>query len=112
MRFWRHLSVFLITLFATCVAQEIPAPSCPVILNYIDKNLPHHGTLKNSKGFVYVDLDDEYVHKLITFIQQDGFQEPPYFGDAALIGAHITVIYCAADKKLDRKTKGISNFLC
>lgn len=93
MRFLRCLYIFLMALFATSVAQEIPAPSCPMILNYTDKNLPHHGILKNSNGFVYVDLDDEYIHKLITFIQQDGFEEPPYFGDPGLVGAHITVMY-------------------
>lgn len=93
MSFFGYIQVFLITLFATSFAQEIPAPSCPVILSYIEQNLPHHGTLRSSNGFVYIDLDDEYVHKLITFIQQDGFQEPPYFGDASLVGAHITVIY-------------------
>lgn len=49
--------------------------------------------LKSSDGFVYIDLDDEYVHKLTPFIQQEGFQEPPYFEEAGLVGAHITVIY-------------------
>jgi len=93
MRFLRCLHIFLIILFSLSFAQEIPAPSCPAILNYIEENLPYCGILKNSHGFVYVDLDDEYIHKLITFIQQDGFQEPPYFGDAGLVGAHITVIY-------------------
>lgn len=81
----------LITFFASCVAQDIP--SCSVILNYIEENLPDHGTLKSSNGFVYVDLDDDYIHKLVTFIEKDGFQEPPYFEGDRLAGAHITVIY-------------------
>lgn len=93
MRFLKYIHIFLVLFFATSVANEIPAPACTVILNYIQKNLPHCGKLTKSNGFVYVDLDDEYVHKLITFIQQDGFQEPPYFGDASSVGAHITVIY-------------------
>ena len=82
MRCLGYIQLFLVTIFATAFAQEVPAPSCPEILHYIEKELPHHGTLRNSDGFVYVDLDDDYVHKLITFIQQDGFQEPPYFEDA------------------------------
>lgn len=93
MRHLGHISIFLVVFFATSFAREIPAPSCPVILNYIEKKLPHSGTLRSSDGFVYVDLDDEYIHGLIPFIQQDGFQEPPYFGEAGLVGAHITVIY-------------------
>lgn len=93
MRFLSYIQVFLIALFATSFAEEIPAPACPAILRYVEKNLPHQGTLKISDGFVYVDLDDEYIHKLISFIQQDGFQEPPYFGSPGLVGAHITVMY-------------------
>jgi hypothetical protein len=49
--------------------------------------------LRHSDGFTYVDLDDEYIHKLVTFIRDDGFEEPPYFGRPDLIGAHITVVY-------------------
>lgn len=55
-------------------------------------HLPESGILRNSDGFVYVDLDDAYIHQLVTFIEQEGFQEPPYFGKD-LVGAHITVIY-------------------
>lgn len=42
---------------------------------------------------MYVDLDDAYIHKLVTFIQDKGFEEPPYFGNGNLVGAHISVIY-------------------
>lgn len=92
MRFFRYIQVFVIALFTLSFAEEIPVPSCSAILSYIEQNLPHHGTLRNSSGFVYVDLDDDYIHKLIPFIQQDGFQEPPYFGNADLVGAHISVM--------------------
>jgi len=67
--------------------------NCAPIIDYIHENLPNYGVLKQSDGFVYVDLDDEYVHSLISFIEEEGFQEPPYFGDSTLVGAHITVIY-------------------
>lgn len=73
------------------LAQETSI--CPVILGYALQELPNWGVLKNSEGFIYVDLDDSYVHKLVTFIQKDGFEEPPYFGSPNLVGAHITVIY-------------------
>lgn len=81
----------------SCFAQE--TTSCSTILEYIQKSLPHCGVLKNSGGFVYVDLDDEYIHKLVTFIQKDGFEEPPYFGSAELVGAHISVMYAEEVKK-------------
>jgi len=63
------------------------------ILEYIQGQLLHYGILKNSDKFIYVDVDNEYIHKLISFIQDDGFIEPPYFGTSDLVGAHISVIY-------------------
>lgn len=55
--------------------------------------MSNFGTLKSTNGFVYVDIDDKYVHELIQFIEKSGFQKPPYFADPNLVGAHITVIY-------------------
>ena len=77
--------------FPKCIA--LAAPSCPAVLDYIQKNLPQSGVLKYSGGFVYVDVDDEYIRALVKFIQKDGFVEPPYFGSPDAAGAHITVIY-------------------
>ena len=71
------------------LAQEVP--SCSKILDYVDNQLPHCGVLKNSQRFVYVAVDNDYIHKLVTFINEAGFEEPPYFGD--LVGAHLSVIY-------------------
>ena len=71
-------------------AREAPAAS--PVLNYIETRLPKSGVLKRTDEFVYVDVDDAYIHQLIPLIQDQGFVEPPYFGDN-LVGAHITVIY-------------------
>lgn len=67
--------------------------SCPAVLDAIEKELPHYGVLKHEGDFVYVDLDDDYIHKLVQLIPNEGFQEPPYFGRADLVGAHISVIF-------------------
>lgn len=67
--------------------------SCPKILGYAKKHLPEDGILKSSQEFVYVDIDDAYIHHLISFLKEDGFEEPEYFGTPDLVGAHITVIY-------------------
>jgi hypothetical protein len=99
MRAFLFIKVFLILVFTVAFAGEIPARSCPEIINYIEENLAHHGTLRKSGGFVYLDLDDEYVHQLITFIENDGFEEPPYFGEEGLVGAHITVMSASETKK-------------
>ena len=91
MSYVRYFILFLIVLFASCNIQN--TSPCSKILKYAEAHLPHCGVLKSSSGFVYVDVDDEYIHKLASFIQQEGFEEPPYFGNADLVGAHITVIY-------------------
>ena len=69
------------------------APHSPEIMHYVDNHLSHSGILKSSDGFLYVDIDDAYIHKLISFIHEEGFKEPPYFGKPGLVGAHISVIY-------------------
>lgn len=96
---WNRCRLFLALMFicSNSFAQE--APACAEILNYAKHQLPNCGILKNSEDFVYVDITDEYIHQLVTFIQKDGFEEPPYFGDRDLVGAHISVIYPDEIKK-------------
>lgn len=91
------LSLFLF-LCATGIAD------CPQILEYAEKNLPHSGILKNQEGFIYVKVDDAYIHNLIPFLASEGFEEPPYFGRPDLVGAHITVVYPDEVKKYGLKT--------
>lgn len=59
----------------------------------IQSDLPHEGTLKCENGFVYVDLDDETIHKVAPELLEKGFEESPYYNGSSLAGAHITVIY-------------------
>jgi hypothetical protein len=93
----RFLFVFLFTLFNKCVGQN--TASNAIVLTYIEQNLATCGVLKNSDGFVYVDVKDEYILKLITLIKEHGFEPPPYFGEPGLVGAHISVIYPGEMKK-------------
>lgn len=83
--------ILFMTFFVSVLAKEVP--SSAAVLNYVEEHLSCCGILRSSSGFVYVKLDDSFIHKLIPFIQDEGFEEPPYFGDPALVGAHITVIY-------------------
>lgn len=62
------------------------------LLNYIMTCLPKYGILRrDERGLIYVKIDNNYIHKLIDFIKDEGFEVPPYFGEG-LHGAHITVI--------------------
>ena len=98
MKFIKYCLLFLVT---ACVNPVQETTSCHQILTYIENHLPLSGVLKKSGDFVYLDLDDEYVHKLIPFIENDGFQAPPYFGRPDLVGAHITVLYSPQVQKYE-----------
>lgn len=69
------------------------APVCQDKILHYSQQLPHSGVLKNRGDFLYVDVEDGYIHKLIREIESEGFIEPPYFGSSDLVGAHITVMY-------------------
>ena len=66
------------------------APHSPQVMEEV-RALPHSGNLEILENFVYVAVDDAYIHDLVHWIEPDGFEEPPYFGPG-LVGAHITVI--------------------
>jgi hypothetical protein len=70
-------------------------------MRYIQTNLSTSGALKQNRsdGYVYLDIDDDYIHKLIQFIANSGYEEPPYFKRAGAIGAHVSVIYPSEIKK-------------
>jgi hypothetical protein len=83
---------FLNRIFALLSLASQIHPSTD-LLEASQNALPHEGIVKKSAGFVYVDLDDAYIHSLIPFIQKEGFIEPPYFSNPDSVGAHISIIY-------------------
>ncbi len=79
---------FSITLFCThFFAGETE------VLTYANENLPQCGVLRNTNGFVHLDVDDHYIYDLVPLIREEGFESPPYFGKEGLVGAHISVIF-------------------
>lgn len=61
-------------------------------------DLPNIGEVKvTDRGFVFVDISDEYIHRSVKVLQDLGYEfEPPeYFGGDGSIGssgAHITLL--------------------
>lgn len=95
----KYLSLLFILLCCSSFANVV----CDKIKNYIFENLPETGILKqDAMGYVYVDLDDRYINKLIEFIQKEGYERPPYFSPPNGHGAHITVIYADEAKKIGK----------
>lgn len=97
MKYIRCLFIVFVLFSGNCFAQK--PLECPEIIAYAQQHLPQCGTLKMCNGFVFVDVDDAYIHDLIDFIQDQGFEEPPYFGKAYSQGAHISVFYKDETKK-------------
>ncbi|EFB40102.1 hypothetical protein pah_c265o004 [Parachlamydia acanthamoebae str. Hall's coccus] len=47
-----------------------------------------------SDGFVYLKVDDAYIHTLFPMLElEDGYDKPPYFRTEGAPGAHISVFY-------------------
>ena len=66
--------------------------SCPGLLEEAHSQLPASGMLmQNESGFLYLDIDDGYIHRLGKWIEKEGFEPPPYMGPN-LAGAHITLV--------------------
>ncbi|GAB4189133.1 MAG: hypothetical protein Tsb0015_09660 [Simkaniaceae bacterium] len=83
------LSAFLIKGFSIEKPQKEDE-----ILQHAFFYLPEYGTLQQDKyGFVYVDIDDDYIDDLWPYIETEGFKVPPYFRGRDFHGAHISVVY-------------------
>lgn len=66
------------------------------VVDYARTYLPLEGRLvMKSDGFVYIKVDDQYIHTLFPMLQleEKGFKEPPYFRSDDAPGAHISVFY-------------------
>lgn len=104
MKYFKLLLLSLSLVFISAQGSE-KAASSEDILHYIVERLPEYGILEmDDRGFVYVDVDDDYILRLVQFIKGEGFEEPPYFDAAGLHGAHITVMR-PGELKCDEKIK-------
>ncbi len=68
------------------------------ILEYVSEALPLYGKLKvDDKGFVYLDLVNEYIYELLPFLETPGATTPPYFEANYNAGAHVSVILASEE---------------
>lgn len=71
---------------------EQPVDDAPLFKRAL--NLPKTGILKMKRdGYLYVKVDDRYIHNLQPKIRFPGFRKPPYFRESDSPGAHISVAY-------------------
>ena len=81
-----------INLVSSC--SPIPSALNSSILQEAEK-LPKTGILKQRNNYVYLALDNQYIHSLYPIIQNfdNKFQKPPYFRKTDPIGSHISIMY-------------------
>lgn len=81
--------------WAATALEDCPSLSFQEIVAYAREILPHEGQLHSKNGFVYLKVDDAYIHALFPMLglASKGFREPPYFRRPQPIGAHISVFY-------------------
>jgi len=63
------------------------------IVAWAKEHLPQTGILEVSDGFVYLKVDDRYIHELFPMLHRDRYEKPPYFRRPTAAGAHISVLY-------------------
>lgn len=81
--------------------EVIKDPFESSIISYINSVLPIAGTLKqDARGFVYLDIANEYITSTIPFFNDSSIDVPPYFSGAFSEGAHIAIATPDEEKKL------------
>lgn len=76
-------------------SAETLEPECESkLIQYARQFLPCKGRLKQTeKGMVYLDIDNEFIHRLILFLRGENLIKPPYFNAfSSPKGAHIIVM--------------------
>ena len=70
-------------------------------------SLPTEGNVKQTfNNFLYLDIDDRYIHEIFSLLKQSKLQKPDYFSiETNVIGAHISIIY--PDELIEVKTNFI-----
>ncbi len=56
----------------------------------------------SDNNLTYLDIDDEYIHRLFPLLQNKEIKKPDDFGDRSA-GAHITVIYPEENKIINNE---------
>ncbi|CRX37499.1 hypothetical protein [Estrella lausannensis] len=101
--FFRCVLLALVLLLSPSPVLSAPGPaliekslSFEEIAQLARETLPQEGVLiRKSDGYVYVKVDDRYIHDLFPLlgVEGSGFVKAPYFRSRQAPGAHISVFY-------------------
>jgi len=84
------------------ISQLILTPiDQPELITAAIQDISLQGILNQTKaGYVYLKVDDRFIHTLFPLLQTTQKKLPPYFEKPYNIGAHISVIYKEEIKNL------------
>lgn len=75
-------------------STETTSVNLKEVVDWARNNLPQTGTLQEGEdGFVYLKVDDNYIHQLFPLLHRKNYEEPAYFRRKDSPGAHISVFY-------------------
>lgn len=71
------------------------------LIESVGKKLPCHGRLSvRSDGYIYLDIDNRFIHNSLALLNKSSVKAPPYFSEGFMDGAHISVALPAEEKRL------------
>ena len=69
-----------------------PSPTGQDILQLVSQ-LPREGYLaRNPTGYIFLDLDDDWIFSVQDEMEKFGYEVPPYFFGPQAVGAHVSVV--------------------
>jgi len=93
------LSIILLT-FSFPLVSSAPQPFTNEAALTLANHLAHRGELRERDGFVYIKVDDRFIHDIFPLLTQPQIKKPAYFRRADAPGAHISVFYETESKKI------------
>lgn len=76
--------------------------SLKTVVEWAKANLPQTGILQEANdGFVYLKVDDNYIHQLFPLLHRKNYVEPPFFRYKNAPGAHISIFYTNERSRID-----------
>ena len=72
-----------------------PHPRSPPTKEVLEltSHLPRVGYItRNPTGYVFLDLDDEWIFALQEIMEKYNYEVPPYFYGGSGVGAHVTIL--------------------
>jgi hypothetical protein len=73
--------------------KETDPDNCAGLMQVAQNLFSLKGILRqDSQGFLYLDVSDDFVYKILPLLKETGIERPPYFEYTGPFGAHFAII--------------------